>query len=868
MVLGVNSLFRSKPKWRHRSTTIEIVDVNDPAMTPTPNIPKIPSNITYTAPDIKQQNTSKKKNAKEPPFNSDSLLNGIGDYIFSSPLGDGKFSKVMLARHSSTGEEVAIKMINKRAHEYRVMSRLVREVTLMEVLNHPNIVKLKETFETADALYLVMEYVPGVNLEEYLKKLEDGAMSEDQARVIIRQLIKAIDHCHSRWVVHRDLKAPNVLLTPDFTVKLADFGLGNRFGLHRLTTICGSMLYYSPEIISARAYVGPEVDCWCLGIILFRMTAGFEPFAHAKTVSELKKYVIGRHYKIPAHLSPALQGTIRKCLSTERYDRLCLRSCLADDPWLNDNGKLPDVFTERITSPVYHASEVTQVYAASGLAEDKLNLQLASKNSKLQCRKDLEEERRQCAKVHKTIVYHIISPSTYFTSAAPHSSKIPIHLDAQSTIRAELHDYILITLKQVKVQPVHYVHLADLKSPISHLLRKFKRADLHSNSIEPQQKQLRKAASALNLSQLYQRVTKDYISYFTIQCNVTTGSSTTFVSGYSNASTYVGTDTRNRNTIVESGQGNKRLTRRFSMALFPHYSTQSESNMLSQQDDDSIEQDKHNQTEMIKILRLICELLGITYYQPSPTQLICLLTLRNYKAATNLENEHSKHQSSLSPHSRQPHSLLRSKLFASNDKLSDVNRMNTQISSISKNSSSYSSMHTGWFSRQMHRLSAQFNHSQSIVTLGTSSSAGPGMILGNSSYDLLSLGRMTQEQQIKQGHSVTQTKEEDQSENKKPQDTNSESGSTNETDGYAMLTIDITSVSSSKYNEDGTPLQVVAIRYSKLKGSTKVFKLAKGWIQMILTSSPNEQQTKPNYSYESQHINRHYMTDFTTPSIS
>jgi serine/threonine protein kinase len=92
------------------------------------------------------------------------------------------------------------------------------------------------------------------------------------------------------------------LLTNDHQVKLADFGLGNRFGLHRLNTICGnsicassshsithtsfiqgSMLYYSPEIISARAYVGPEVDCWCLGIILFRMTAGYEPFAHAKS---------------------------------------------------------------------------------------------------------------------------------------------------------------------------------------------------------------------------------------------------------------------------------------------------------------------------------------------------------------------------------------------------------------------------------------------------------------------------------------------------------------------------------------------------------------------------------------------------------
>lgn len=100
-------------------------------------------------------------------------------------------------------------MINKRAHEYRVMSRLVREVYLMEVLDHENIVCLKETIETADALYLVMEYVKGLNLEEYLKTLDKSRLEEDQARLIFRQLVKAVDHCHSKWVVHRDLKVNN-----------------------------------------------------------------------------------------------------------------------------------------------------------------------------------------------------------------------------------------------------------------------------------------------------------------------------------------------------------------------------------------------------------------------------------------------------------------------------------------------------------------------------------------------------------------------------------------------------------------------------------------------------------------------------------
>lgn len=97
-------------------------------------------------------------------------------------------------------------MINKRAHIYRVMSRLVREIALMEVLDHENIVRLYETYETADALYLVMEYVPGYNLEEYLKSIDKSIIPENQARDIFRQVVMAVDHCHSKWVVHRDLK--------------------------------------------------------------------------------------------------------------------------------------------------------------------------------------------------------------------------------------------------------------------------------------------------------------------------------------------------------------------------------------------------------------------------------------------------------------------------------------------------------------------------------------------------------------------------------------------------------------------------------------------------------------------------------------
>ncbi|RUO96914.1 kinase-like domain-containing protein [Jimgerdemannia flammicorona] len=273
--------------------------------------------------------------------NPDFLLPGIGQYLFVKTIGTGKFSKVKLARHCDNGKEFAVKIIDKRAHDHRVLSRLVREISLMEQLNHENVVKLEEVVDTPNSLFLVLEYVPGCNLDEYLQK-RGGSLSEEEARDIFRQMVTAISYCHSRWICHRDLKTPNILIGPGGVVKVADFGLGNRFGLQRLRTICGSMLYYSPEIISGQKYRGPEVDCWCLGVALFRMTAGYEPFCHASTVGELKIDVCTGNYRIPDKLSLELQSTIKKCLSLDRKRRMNLKSVLGGDPWLNDFGRIGD----------------------------------------------------------------------------------------------------------------------------------------------------------------------------------------------------------------------------------------------------------------------------------------------------------------------------------------------------------------------------------------------------------------------------------------------------------------------------------------------------------------------------------------------
>jgi hypothetical protein len=544
--------------------------------------------------------------------------------------------------------------------------------------------------------------------------------------------------------------------------------------------------------------------------------------------------VISHRYKLSSRLSPELQNTIRRCLAVDRFDRLSLKSFLISDPWFNNYGRLENVFDERIPNLSYHAHDVTEAYANSVRAEDNTRIQLCSQNSKRLHIQDLKEEKRRGYKVPKTVIYHITNASTYFTGTAPHSSQHPINLDAQKTAKAELHENILVTLKQVNLQQVHNV--TDLRSPISHLFRKFKRTESGNHAME-QQHQLRKASSALNLSQLYQRVTKDHISYFTIQCNIRTGSSTTVISGYSTSSTFASTTSttmeRRAPQMQPRSDGHKGLTHRLSMVFFSN--TQPEFNLSHQhqQYEYDPEQNKRSQVEMLKIIRMICDILGIIYYQSTSTQLVCLLTLKNCKKSIMIPASQAAPQQQ---QNQQQHSLFRSKLFTSNDRLSDMNRRHQQSSYISNYSShSGSNMNSekgGWFTRQLNRLSAQLNSQSNMANTTQIMGASSHAILHKSSQDILNIGRTEQEQQI------LQQQQNDEEGNKgDDQQQQQEDDSCSSSDGFVTLSIDVSSIPSSKCNDDGTPVQIVAVRYSKLKGSTKVFKLAKGWIQKILSQN-------------------------------
>lgn len=278
--------------------------------------------------------SSSRRKDKDDTNNPDVHLPSIGNYIFQKTVGEGNFAKVKLAKHKITGAEVAVKIIDKTQLDEKKLGKLYREVRIMKMLHHPNIVKLYEVIETKCTVFLVMEYASGGELYDYL--VVHGKMKEKDARAKFRQILSAVSYCHKKRVIHRDLKAENLLLDSNLDIKIADFGFSNYFDPDsKLDTFCGSPPYAAPELFQGRRYTGPEVDIWSLGVILYVLTTGCLPF-DGKNLQEMRESVCRGKYRIPFYLSDTCEKLLRKFLIRDPYKRSTL-DMLIDDPWINES---------------------------------------------------------------------------------------------------------------------------------------------------------------------------------------------------------------------------------------------------------------------------------------------------------------------------------------------------------------------------------------------------------------------------------------------------------------------------------------------------------------------------------------------------
>ncbi|KAJ3154199.1 MAP/microtubule affinity-regulating kinase 3 [Geranomyces michiganensis] len=275
----------------------------------------------------------------------------IGNYDYVRTIGEGSFAKVKLAVHRLTDEKVAIKVIDKDSlPDTYSFTHLHREAQIMRMLDHPNIVQLIEVMETKRELHLVLEYASGGEVLDYI--VAHQRLKEPEARKFFHEVVSALKYCHERNIVHRDLKAENLLLDSDMHIKISGMELGkeldhaNHFGLSnifdrrkQLTTCCGSPVYSAPELIEGRKYVGPEIDSWSLGVNLFAMVVGDLPFAE-KDLKKLYERILSGKYQVPNYVSAECRDLISKLLVLNPARRYTSAQVL-EHPWMQSVSQSP-----------------------------------------------------------------------------------------------------------------------------------------------------------------------------------------------------------------------------------------------------------------------------------------------------------------------------------------------------------------------------------------------------------------------------------------------------------------------------------------------------------------------------------------------
>ncbi|KAG9248589.1 BcSNF1, Snf1-like protein kinase [Calycina marina] len=246
----------------------------------------------------------------------------IGQYRVVRTLGEGSFGKVKLAVHTVTGQQVALKIIARRKLISRDMAgRVEREIEYLQLLRHPHIIKLYTVIKTQSEIIMVLEYAGG-ELFNYV--VDNGKMTDDNARRFFQQIMCAVEYCHRHKIVHRDLKPENLLLDDQLNIKIADFGLSNIMtDGNFLKTSCGSPNYAAPEVINGKLYAGPEVDVWSCGVILFVLLVGRLPFDDEHIPSLFSKIAKGI-YTTPAYVSTGAADLIHKCLAVNPVNRITI----------------------------------------------------------------------------------------------------------------------------------------------------------------------------------------------------------------------------------------------------------------------------------------------------------------------------------------------------------------------------------------------------------------------------------------------------------------------------------------------------------------------------------------------------------------
>jgi len=268
-------------------------------------------------------------------------VESFGEYKLGKKLGEGAFAVVRVGTHTTSGYQVACKICAKPLikDEY-VRKHLYREAKILQSLRHPNIIQLLETVES-ESLYVIVLDLCAKDVLTHLCSV--GISSEHQGRIYGQQLLSAFEYLHSKHIVHRDLKAENMMLDRNNNLKIIDFGLSNDMtGKTTLTTQCGSMAYSAPELLSSKPY-GKEVDIWSIGVCLYVMLTGNLPFGNL-TLTDLHAMMLDGRFDLPDNLSDELKDLFTRFFQVKPTKRITIAEAW-DHQWIKgtDSDRIPEV---------------------------------------------------------------------------------------------------------------------------------------------------------------------------------------------------------------------------------------------------------------------------------------------------------------------------------------------------------------------------------------------------------------------------------------------------------------------------------------------------------------------------------------------
>lgn len=299
------------------------------------HIDKVVESVANATKRLSQQSAQSSSSKKK-------TENRVGPWRLGRTLGKGSTGRVRLAKHIQTGKLAAIKIIPKtfiddsigndsvnnrgkqkkkqKFDENGLPYGIEREIIIMKLISHPNIMALYDVWENKDELYLVLEYVEGGELFDFL--INNGRLSERDAISYFRMIISGVSYCHKFNICHRDLKPENILLDRYGRIKIADFGMAALETKQKLLeTSCGSPHYASPEIVAGKNYHGSPSDVWSCGVILFALLTGHLPFDDPNIRNLLLKVQTGK-FHMPSSLSNEAKDLIWSMLRVDPNQRI------------------------------------------------------------------------------------------------------------------------------------------------------------------------------------------------------------------------------------------------------------------------------------------------------------------------------------------------------------------------------------------------------------------------------------------------------------------------------------------------------------------------------------------------------------------